>query len=65
MSLSIIADHDEMYFQHIDAVQLNEFKFDYMYWKELYSPIYTTNEKYFDSISFLPHNEIKHIYEYD
>ena len=53
ISLSVIADHDEMYFQHIDAVDLNDFKYDYINWDGVGENIYSTNDVYTDSISYL------------
>ena len=65
MSIAVISEHDEMYFQHIDAVNLNDFKYDFVKWSGAFGSIYTTNKKYTTSIDFLPHNYINYVNEYE
>ena len=65
ISFSVISEHDEMYFQHIDAVDLTDFHYDYINWTNINSPIYTTNKEYSESIDFLPHSNINYVTEYD
>ena len=65
MSLAVISEHDEMYFQHIDAVDLTEFKYDFVKWNGINDTIYTTNKKYLSSLDFLPHNNIIYVDKYE
>jgi hypothetical protein len=66
MSISIISEYDEMYFQHIDAHDFNDFKFDYVQFASKNSSIYTTNKQYIDSIKYLPYSgDVKYISIYE
>ena len=65
MSIAVVSEHDEMYFQHIDAVNLNDFKYDFVKWSGAFSSLYTTNKNYTTSIDFLPHNYINYVNEYE
>lgn len=70
ISLSIISEYDEMYVQHIAAHDFDDFTYDYYnILNNNINPstgqINTTNSSYFDSISFIPHNEIVNINHYE
>lgn len=51
-SISIVSEYDEMYLQHIDAPNVDEFKYDYLYFENINSSIYTTNKTTYNSIDY-------------
>ena len=65
MSIAVISEHNDMYFQHIDAVDLIAFKYDYVNWMNITEKLITTNRNYLNSIQFLPHQDIEYVDIYD
>ena len=65
MSFSVISKHDEMYFQHIDKQDFNDFDFDFVNWYNITSNLYITNKDYSDSVDFMPHINIEYVNKYD
>jgi hypothetical protein len=64
MSLAVISEHPEMYFQHIAAVDLTDFKYDYVNWTNITGDLITTNTEYTDSIDFMNHQNIIDVSHY-